>query len=91
MASDRDVSETSPLLGSLNKSSTNDQNRTIAGDEGLNPVTDESSERDLEQRLPADESRDAQFQGVPEIQQRLKYILPALSIGVRLTNFRIGQ
>jgi hypothetical protein len=81
MASDGDVSESSPLLGKHQNGSTNGRIDSVPVDGGL--ATDSAHDSgDPERRPSVDESRAAQFQGVPEIHEKLKYILPALSIGV---------
>lgn len=90
MASGEDASETSPLLGQHDNRSTNGLTKPVVADGVLTPHLRESSE-DLEQPLPVEDSRDAQFQGAPEIQQKLKYILPALSIGVRRIDYPKGR
>ena len=77
-AAEEDTSETSPLLanGSGRKSSIGDEVSVVvtAG------VDVEGA--DLERRDSVDESRAAQFQGLPEMQKKLKIILPAVAIGV---------
>jgi hypothetical protein len=81
MASDGDVSEISPLLGEHQNGSTNGKIDSGSVDGGL--ATDSAHESGDPERHPSvGESRAAQFQGVPEIHEKLKYILPALSIGV---------
>jgi hypothetical protein len=80
-SSDNSPTETSPLLG--------------ADGDGVAPkavivtiangtLPDGSAEigAGLERRGSIDESRAAQFQGRPDIQKQLKYIIPAVSIGV---------
>lgn len=86
MAPDRDASETSPLLGQPHIGSINGKIDSEPVDTGL-PTDSADAAGDLERRPSVDESRAAQFQGVPEIQKKLKYILPALSIGVGRTSF----
>lgn len=93
MASDirRGTTETSPLLGSSGRGSIN-------GHHNINPPTTDTGEvtttesgsestngfGDVEGRASVEEeTRTAQFAGAsPEIQGRLKYILPSLAIGV---------
>lgn len=77
--------ETSPLLGKP------DQNgQVIATSDGLIPVVpepcdetdqeDDDNERDLERQI----SNGSAFkqQGLPEVRKRMKYIFPAIAIGV---------
>lgn len=83
---DRDASETSPLLGEsptiLPKDgnpphglsmASNDTGGFVSG--RSKPPIDEENHEEL--------SRDSQFNGLPEVKQKLKYILPAITIGVR--------
>lgn len=81
MAPDGDASETSPLLSERQDRSTNGILDSVPVDVGLTTDTTDSS-GDLERRKSVDESRAAQFEGAPDVQKKLKYILPALSIGV---------
>ncbi len=81
MASISNASETSPLLSERRNGSTNGKINSVPINGGLTPDSADAS-GDLERRESVDESRDAQFKGAPEIQEKLKYILPALSIGV---------
>ena len=81
MASKRDTSETSPLLGHLHNGGMNGRIDSVSVDGGsINHCADASG--DPECRQSVDQTRAAQFQGQPEIQQKFKYILPALLIGV---------
>lgn len=80
MASNRDASETSPLL-SRNRNDNTGQINTLPINGGLTADSADAS-GDLERRESLDKNRAAQFQGAPEIQKQLKYILPALSVGV---------
>jgi hypothetical protein len=83
MASDRGASETSPLLGHRQNGNIDGTIDSIPVTEGL--TTDSAgTSGDLERRESVDQSRAAQFQGVPEIHEKLKYILPAISVGVWL-------
>ena len=79
------ASETSPLLGQTRNGSKINSNMSAPVESGLTPDSVDSP-GDLERRASVDESRAAQFQGAPEIQKKLSYILPALSIGVRSKN-----
>jgi hypothetical protein len=81
MASDRDASEISPLLGETGNGSINGEIDSVSVDGGLTTDAADIS-ADVERRTSLDEGRAAQFQGSPEIQEKLKYIVPALSIGV---------
>jgi hypothetical protein len=82
------ASETSPLLGQIldNGSTTNSSNNKSAPVECGLTTDSVDAPGDLERRGSVDESRAAQFQGAPEIQKKLSYILPALSIGVGRKN-----
>jgi hypothetical protein len=78
--------ETSPLLGQIYHGSTppttsNDNSKSAPLESGLTPDSVEAP-GDLERRASVDSSRAAQFQGAPELQKNMRYILPALSIGV---------
>jgi hypothetical protein len=84
MAPNSHASETSPLLGQSHDRDTNGQIDALPVDGGLTTDSADLS-GDLERRQSLDESRAAQFQGVPEIHEKLRYILPALSIGVLST------
>lgn len=81
MASHRHATETSPLLGQHRNGSTDGHIESAPVDGDWATDSADGSE-DLERRSSVDELRAAQFRGVPEIRQTLKYILPALSIGV---------
>lgn len=85
MAPDRDASETSPLLGQAQNGSANGKTDSVAV-EGGSPTDSANASADLERWKSVDEARDAQFKGAPEIQEKLKYILPAISIGVCCKN-----
>ncbi len=82
MASDRDASESSPLLGKTSNGSIRGKIDSVPVDAGLTTDGAADTTADLERRPSVDEGRAAQFQGSPEIREKLKYILPALSIGV---------
>jgi hypothetical protein len=80
-ASDSHPSETSPLLGPDGDFiAPKAVNGTIVN--GTIPDGAAEVGSDLERRDSIDESRAAQFEGRPEIQKQLKYIIPAVSIGV---------
>ena len=81
MASDGDDSEVSPLLGKTGNGSIDGKIDSVSVDGGLTTDAADTT-ADIERRPSLDEGRAAQFQGSPEIQEKLKYILPALSIGV---------
>lgn len=65
--------ETTPLL--------RDETETNGITSSVLPAT-ESAEEGLN---GASQSRDAQFKGTPGLESQLKYILPAISIGVGLS------
>jgi hypothetical protein len=80
-ASDDHPSETSPLLGpGDNGLAPKTVNGTIANGSLPDDVAEVGS--DLARHDSVDESRAAQFEGRPDIQKQLKYIIPAISIGV---------
>ena len=82
MATSRSPDETSPLLNhdqDSGKPVSRQGQLPVTSGTAVEPAEDSA---DLERRDSIDESRDAQFQGLPEIQKRMKYILPAISIGV---------
>ncbi len=90
MASGRDASEISPLLGKNRNGSTGGGIDSVPVDAGL--TTDAADTTvDIERRPSVDEGRDAQFQGSPEIREKLKYILPALAIGVSQSDWTCHQ
>lgn len=90
MASPNSSTETAPLLGTKDGEAGNrksDRSGHDNEDEGSIDTSvvvqgDNVSEPDLERRSSVGKSREAQFQGNPEIRAQLKYILPAMSIGV---------
>ncbi|ERF75916.1 hypothetical protein EPUS_01282 [Endocarpon pusillum Z07020] len=84
MASDRDASEISPLLGKTGNGSIIGRIDSVAVDGGLTTNAADIT-ADVERRTSLDEGRTAQFQGSPEIQKKLKYIVPALSVGILLS------
>jgi hypothetical protein len=86
MAPDEDASETSPLLGQAHNGSADSNIKSAPVESGLTTDSVDAPEA-LERRASVDESRAAQFQGAPEIQKKLSYILPALSIGVGRMSF----
>jgi hypothetical protein len=80
-APDHRPSEASPLLGpDANGFAPKAVNGTIAN--GLVPDGAAEVGSDLARHYSVDESRAAQFEGRPEIQRQMKYIFPAVSIGV---------
>lgn len=82
MASSRDASETSPLF----RGPSNEQYGSVAsaqpsGDNDPNiesATTTGEGVRDVE-----GQPQSRNYDGVPEVRKQLKYILPALAIGVR--------
>src|SRR5271168_2523257 len=77
-------SETSPLLGPDRDGVAT---KAVNGSIGNGTVLDGPAKigADLERHDSIDASRAAQFEGRPEIRKQLKYILPAVSIGVFLS------
>ena len=74
-------SETSPLLGPDREGVTP---KALNGSTGDGTISDGGplDGSNLERHDSIDERRAAQFEGRPEIRKQLKYILPAISIGV---------
>lgn len=68
MAANGTPSEVSPLLGD------HESTTTLPAD----------TSTDIERRGSAEQSKDAQPEGLPEVQKKFRYILPAISIGVCL-------
>ena len=83
MAADGDSSEISPLLGDRENVETNGTINSVLASGRLTTDSADTS-GDLERQESVDQSRAAQLEGLPEIQKNFKYILPAISIGVRL-------
>lgn len=81
MTSDTSCSETSPLLGEPRNGDAADAvagNGTLKSNGYVSHREEEEAGRDDE----ADRARLAQFEGLPEAQKLLKYIVPAVSVGV---------
>jgi hypothetical protein len=76
-------SETSPLLGRQSNGDVSSKSLSGGTATGIN-IGDGDADigPDLERHDSIDESRAAQFQGRPEVMKQLKYIVPALSVGV---------
>lgn len=81
---DREATETSPLLGISAVPDVGNFPNAIPSNaieinghlvEDTNPAKDAESQTNSEERA-------VQYQGMPEVKAKLKYILPALSIGV---------
>jgi hypothetical protein len=90
MASLNNATEASPLLGTgVGGAGSKQNDRPRCGDQAdrtADPSVavdgDNVSGSDLERHSSVGKSRAAQFEGNPEIRAQLKYILPAMSIGV---------
>ena len=82
MATSDDMpSETSPLLGlGSNGAAPKALNGHIVSEIIPNGASQDGA--DLERHDSIDERRAAQFEGQPDIRRQLKFILPAISIGV---------
>lgn len=78
MASDT-ASETSPLLGEQRNGNADPSKDSGNGTLKSNVSV---SQREEESGSDVDAARLAQFEGAPEAQKLLKYIVPAVSIGV---------
>ena len=83
-ATESDALERTPLLGSPNLQKNNGLlNDNLAN--GLVPENDiDHAEAALERQDSVDESRAAQFKGNEEVLKKLKFIIPAISVGVFL-------
>jgi predicted MFS family arabinose efflux permease len=78
---DSDATETSPLLGSPNlKQNGKPLNNTLAN--GI--VPENATDQELQRQDSISTSRALQFSGDDEVLKKLKYIIPAISIGVFL-------
>ena len=86
------ISEASPLLPKSagsdadiapNGTSPNPTTTHVSGDQSLESTDDRESQKFGDERL-------AQYDGMPEVKARLKYILPAIGIGVWLLLIRIA-
>ena len=80
-----EATETSPLLGKTS-SILSDPGDAL---NGVPPSTAETNGHRSEQAKPAEdeeshrrEDRTPQYEGMPEVKKKLKYILPAIGIGV---------
>ena len=82
MAERESVSESSPLLNGHENgiSKPNDNSFENADIADAAP----SIGPDVERQESRDAGREAQFAGMPEVRERLKYIVPTISIGVSL-------
>ena len=85
-----DPAETSPLLGRPPPASKNADNsiQTSVLDvqaNGDQPIKRTEPREDEEEGQLEDEDRKAQMEGMPEVRKRMKYILPAMAIGIFLS------
>ena len=78
---DRSFSETSPLL---TKATNGDPERNDTSNGSVPaPVEANGSTKPTEDEEQHDaEDREGQYEGMPEVKQQLKYIVPAIAIGV---------
>lgn len=86
MTADNDRStETSPLLPKATKvlsESGDAPEGTLSSTTGANNHIHGSTKSQDEERQDDEGDREVQFKGMPDVKERLKYILPALAIGV---------
>ena len=75
-------SETSPLLGSSNGSSNGQTSATKVQNIISSGIAEANGPQDVETQFIGDAAREAQYNGHPEVKQQLKYIIPAVSVGV---------
>ena len=89
MVDREEATETSPLLA---KSSAPDP---VGAANGIPPSAAEANGHRREDQKPAEDAesqpsdaeRAAQYEGMPDVKAKLKYILPAIGIGVWLSRF----
>ncbi|KIV78355.1 hypothetical protein PV11_10078 [Exophiala sideris] len=84
MAVEEPPSETSPLLGRQANGDTSSTQITIPVETGTTTDEPVDVENAIGRTDSVDESRAAQFKGNPDVIKQLKYIVPAVSIGVFL-------
>ncbi len=86
MTADNDrLSETSPLLPKVTKvlpESGDAREGTLPSTTEANNHINGSTKSQDEERQDDEGDREVQFKGMPDVRERLKYILPALAIGV---------
>ena len=79
------TSETSPLFPKAPPTPSNASQGALPSATDTNrSINDPKKIRD-EERQQDDEDREVQYQGMPDVRKKLGYILPALTIGVRLS------
>ena len=88
MAGDGPPSETSPLIPKSRSTlpqPPDAPNGTVPHEIGKNSHAQEDGKSvDEEEAHSDDEGRERQYQGLPEVKKQLKYIVPAIAIGVWL-------
>lgn len=85
MTGDGPPTETSPLIPKSRSTlpQPDAPNGTLSNGIGSNGRVQENNKSvDEEEALSDEEGRERQYQGLPEVQKQLKYILPAVAIGV---------
>ena len=81
-------SETSPLIPKSKSTLPQSPapNGTVSNGVSSNgPAQEDNKSVDDEQAHSDEEGRERQYQGLPEVKKQLKYILPAVAIGVGLS------
>lgn len=83
MADNREATETSPLLAkSPVPKPVTVSNDTSSGAVANGPTTEGQKPAEDAEDPTEDEDRAGQYEGMPEVKAKLKYILPAVGIGV---------
>lgn len=78
------LSETSPLLPKVLPESDDAPEGTLPSTTEANNHIHGSTKSQDEERQDDEGDREVQFKGMPDVRERLRYILPALAIGVRV-------
>ena len=78
------TAETSPLLGQAAVPDTSGSvNGTASSQDGVNQVQRGIKPSIDEESQTLDEGQAARYEGLPDVKAKMKYILPAIGIGVR--------
>ncbi|KAL9630555.1 MAG: hypothetical protein Q9164_006353 [Protoblastenia rupestris] len=82
---DHPVDENAPLLDHIKADQTDQiHNRPKSISNGSNESTEETDKAGADEENQQDENRGPQYEGMPEVKAKLRYILPAISIGIFL-------
>ena len=80
--------ETSPLLPNVSHDQSTPNEAPNGSEIGGNPTNgtiDQSGKPGADEANQTEESRETQYEGMPEVKARLKYIVPAIGIGIFLS------